>query len=63
MRNNVPDHPDVAAMLLTGYPSYIQQDSVHCCECGKPLDDETIYEDRYHEYLCLDCLKVLHEKW
>lgn len=63
MPNNIPDHPDIVAILLTGYPMWSQPEPIYCCECGKDLDDETVYEDRYHEYLCLDCLKRLHEKW
>jgi hypothetical protein len=63
MRDYVPDHPDIESAMRTGYPSWNQPKSIYCCECGDSLDDQTVYEDRFHEYLCLDCLKVLHEKW
>ena len=63
MYDNIPDHPDVASALRTGYPVWGQPTPIHCCECGKNLEDEEVYEDRYNEYLCLECLKRLHEKW
>ena len=58
----VRDHPDIEWIMATGYPSWSQPKSHYCEECGKCLDDETIYEDRTHEYLCKDCLLLLHEK-
>ena len=33
-----------------------------CEECGKGLDYEQIYEDVGHEYLCGNCLLMLHKK-
>ena len=60
---NIPEHPEVESILRTGYPTWNQLKPIYCCECGDNLDDEEVYEDRYHEYLCLDCLKRLHEKW
>ena len=46
----------------TGYPSWNQPKSYYCEECGKNLDDEEIYADGAHEYLCKECLLILHEK-
>lgn len=55
------EHPDVTAILLYGYPSWATPKSIYCCECGKCLDYETVYEDALNAYLCEDCLKMLHE--
>ena len=56
------EHPDITAALNTGYPSWNQPKSYYCEECGKCLDDEDIYADEAHDYLCKECLLILHEK-
>ena len=59
----VPDHPEIRWAEATGYPSWKQEDESHYCEnCGECLDDKEAYEDRYHDWLCKDCLLTLHEK-
>lgn len=58
----IPDHPDIASAMATGYPSWNQPKSHYCDRCGRCLDDETIYEDDDYEYLCEYCLESLHEK-
>lgn len=63
MYMSVGDHPEIECAMRTGYPSWNQPQSTYCEECGKNLDDATVYEDNCHEYLCLECLKNLHEKW
>lgn len=56
-------HPEILCAERTGYPSWNQPESYYCSECGKCLDDDDIYEDTQHEYLCEDCLLSLHKKW
>ena len=59
----LPDHPDIESALKTGYPLNGQPKQLYCGECGQPLDDEDdIYEDRYYDYLCKECLLMLHKK-
>ena len=59
---NIPNHPEIERALKTGYPSWNQPKSCYCEECGKCLDDEQVYEDTTHRYLCKECLLILHEK-
>ena len=59
----IPNHPEIDKAIKTGYPSWNQPQSQYCEECGKCLDDETIYEDVTNDYLCKDCLLLLHEKY
>ena len=57
------EHPDITAALRTGYPSYYEgHHRIYCGECGRSLDESEVYEDQYHEFLCRDCLLMLHEK-
>ena len=58
----IGDHPEIEMAMLTGYPSWSQPKSHYCEECGHCLDDEVIYEDEHHEYLCKECLLYFHEK-
>ena len=58
------EHPDITHTLATGYPiGKVPPASIYCEECGKCLDEETIYEDTRYNYLCKDCLLTLHERW
>lgn len=59
---NIPDHPEVASALRSGYPTWNQPKSHYCEECGSCLDDAMAYEDASHDFLCKDCLLTLHEK-
>ena len=54
-------HPEITWAERTGYPSWKQPRDIQCDECGDIIEDE-IYEDEYHETLCLDCLLKLHLK-
>ena len=54
-------HPEITWAERTGYPSWGQPRDIQCDECGNIIEDE-IYEDEYHETLCLDCLLKLHLK-
>lgn len=56
------EHPDIESAHRTGYGLYNQPKSHYCEECGKCLDDEIAYEDAGHDYLCKDCLLMLHER-
>ena len=58
---NLPDHPEVEMAMRTGYPSWNQPIEISCDNCGCVIDGE-VYEDEYHETLCLDCLLKLHLK-
>lgn len=56
-------HPDIEMALKTGYPSWKQPQPIYCDNCGEEINDsDEVYTDRFHEYLCLDCLKRLHTK-
>lgn len=55
-------HPEITWAERTGYPSWSQPEPCYCEECGKCLDDEEIYADSVHKFLCKDCLLTLHEK-
>lgn len=54
-------HPEITWAERTGYPSWNQPVDAVCDNCGEVIDDE-VYEDEYHESLCLDCLLKLHLK-
>ena len=54
-RLEIPDHPDIARTLLTGYPH--ESKSVKCVDCEK----EFYGDERIHicdgDAVCADCLK------
>lgn len=45
----------------TGYPQGFNEDTYYCGECCKELSED-MYEDDKYEYLCEDCLLMLHKK-
>lgn len=59
----IPDHPDIASAERTGYPTWNQprEAEYYCGECGRELTSD-MYEDEHYEYLCEDCLLMLHKK-
>lgn len=61
---SIGDHPEIHMALLTGYPSWMQEEDEACVceECGAILEDDEVYEDEYHECLCEACLLEMHEK-
>lgn len=61
-RETVPDHPEIACAMRTGYPSWNQDVMYYCDECGDTLEGD-VYEDRDHKFLCETCLLRLHKKW
>lgn len=57
------EHPEISWINNTGYPSWLQEDELHCCACGRKFDVcDDVYEDRLNDYLCLECLLRLHKK-
>ena len=56
------EHPDITAIILTGYPLGYEEDLVFCEECGTDITDDDVYEDYDHECLCERCLLSLHKK-
>lgn len=58
----LPDHPEIAMAMRTGYPSWNQPEDkeIYCEECGKEITDSDIYYDEYHQHLCKDCLLFFH---
>jgi hypothetical protein len=62
---DIPDHPEIECAMRTGYPSWGQEEDnrTYCGECGCELDDEdNVYTTDHYEFLCEDCLKMLHRK-
>lgn len=55
------EHPEIESAIRTGYPTWKQPKTHYCEECGAELDEEA-YEDCGHEFLCKDCLLMLHER-
>ena len=63
MRIDIPDHPDIVSAMKTGYGLHNQPKSYYCGECGECLDNQEIYETENYEFLCENCLLILHKKW
>ena len=61
MWQDLPDHPDIAETMRTGYPSHMQGELV-CDRCGDELLADEVYEDDEYECLCMGCLCSLHKK-
>ena len=55
---NIPDHPEIACALATGYPNSPKEpDPVHCSECGTELTrDDKVY-DYDGDALCENCCR------
>lgn len=60
---NVPDHPEIQSIERTGYPTWNQPEDriIYCGECGCEIVGD-VYEDDSYDYLCRDCLLMLHKK-
>ena len=53
---NIPDHPEIACALATGYPKPPKEpDPVYCSECGKELTGHDDVYDYDGEALCSNC--------
>jgi len=56
MRNDLPDHPEIACALRTGYPRPLPP-HVTCSDCGKELyGDDPVYTPD-GETICEDCME------
>ena len=63
MKDMFLEHPDISSALKTGYPTWNQPDEeVFCGECGCSLRGKVVYDDRYYNCLCEECLLRLHRK-
>ena len=56
------EHPEIAYIQRTGYPSYYKPDIIYCEECGRDITNTDQFEDEHHEFLCEGCLKYFHRK-
>ena len=56
----IGNHPEIDWIESTGYPSYLQPETIYCEMCGKDITDDNKYEDESHENLCDVCLLELH---
>ncbi len=57
MLTNIPEHPDIARTLATGYPRPSVRPPAHCCDCGKELwGDDSVF-DWDGDQLCETCVK------
>lgn len=62
MWRDLPDHPDIAETMRSGYPHCPQEDLLECEYCGRSLWDDEVFEDQDYEHLCWECLRTLHKK-
>lgn len=65
MPYDIPENYDIDHVMKTGYPPGYEEPKplAYCGECGNELYDESdVYEDDKYNYLCEDCLKMLHKK-
>lgn len=64
MAYELRDHPEIALVERTGYPSWKQPTGKrkYCCYCGDDITDDDQYEDQHYIILCKDCLLDLHKK-
>lgn len=54
---NIPDHPDVASALRTGYPLGAQESkAIKCDYCGKELSGDDYVFDYGGSPTCEECL-------
>lgn len=59
---SILEHPEITWIERTGYSSYEQPKTIYCCECGRDITDDDVYEDETHDYLCERCLLYFHKK-
>lgn len=62
MVRDIPDHPEIARCLETGYPNLPNTKAIRCDDCEKDMDDnDTLYiwEGRH---ICGECLKECIEE-
>ena len=55
---NIPDHPEIACALATGYPKPPKEpDPIYCDECSCELSGDTRVYDYDGEKLCENCCR------
>ncbi len=52
---DIPEHPEIAMALATGYP-HPERPCIHCCDCDKALTNEDVF-DWDGDILCEGCVK------
>ena len=60
----IPDHPDITAAELTGYPAGYTLPKVigHCLECGEDITDNSVYIKSVDGiFCCIDCCHKYYE--
>ena len=57
------EHPTITFLRQNGVPvpTYVDSDVTYCTACGHQIEGQ-VYEDADHTALCLECLKILHER-
>lgn len=58
----IPDHPDIAMALLTGYPRPAGTGGPVCTECGAAIPEDGEYYDVYGVIYCPRCMAWFH-RW
>ena len=54
--SDIPEHPDIASALQTGYPAGIKElPSVRCSDCGMELSGDDLVFDYDGDSLCGNC--------
>ena len=62
--NEVPDHPDIRAAELTGYPAGYRFPKVinHCLYCGEDITDRGRHIKSFDGLFCdIDCCRAYYE--
>ena len=62
--NNIPDHPDIRAAELTGYPAEYMSHKVigRCLYCAEEITDHDTYVKSFDGIFCgMDCCHEYYE--
>lgn len=55
---NIPDHPDIAKTMATGYPKPEREPSVvHCADCRREISRCEMVFEWDNDILCEDCCR------
>ena len=61
---NIPDAPDIARALRTGYPGPLPPQSIHCEYCNAELSSDDPVFSFDGDLVCDECfMKQLQEQW
>lgn len=52
---NIPDHPEIAMALATGYPHPVREHFIACCDCGAELSGADPVYDWDNDLVCESC--------